>query len=87
MDNGDLISLGKIKEWVFIVGQEITYIEEEGRDWRKKRKEERKPFTRWWGITNSQVAVLGACIIKASSPDQQLSDIVGKLLAELERVS
>ncbi len=87
MENGDKISLGKITEWAFTVGQEITYIEEEWRDGRKKWKEERKFTPKGWGITDKQVAFLGACIIKAHNPNSELSVIIAELKKEVERCS
>lgn len=67
LENWEKITLGKRKKDWIVVGQSITYTEEETEDGRKKYKEVRASFGKGsWGITNRQIAAIGGAIISAS---------------------
>ena len=64
LENGETISLGKKKEGAFAVGQEISYIETVDANGKKKRSEPKKSYG-GWGISNKQIAAIGAAILTA----------------------
>lgn len=65
LENGETITLGKRKKDALIVGQSITYTEEETADGKKKYKEVRPSFSKGAGISNKQIAAIGAAILTA----------------------
>jgi hypothetical protein len=66
LENGETITLGKRKKDALVVGQSITYTEEETADGKKKYKEVRPSFSKGAGISNKQIAAIGGAIISAS---------------------
>lgn len=64
LENGETISLGKKKENAFAVGQEISYIETVDANGKKKRSEPKKAYG-VGGISNRQIAAIGAAILTA----------------------
>ena len=64
LENGETISLGKKKENAFAVGQEISYIETVDANGKKKRSEPKKTYG-VGGISNRQIAAIGAAILTA----------------------
>lgn len=64
LENGETISLGKKKENAFAVGQEISYIETVDANGKKKRSEPKKAYG-VGGISNKQIAAIGAAILTA----------------------
>ena len=65
LENWEQITLGKRKKDWLIVGQPVTYTEEEV-DGKKKRKEIRPQSSgKSWGISNKQIAAIGAAILTA----------------------
>lgn len=64
LENGETISLGKKKENAFTVGQEISYTETVDAKGKKKRSEEKKSYG-VGGISNKQIAAIGAAILTA----------------------
>jgi len=64
LENGETISLGKKKENAFTVGQEISYTETVDANGKKKRSEEKKSYG-VGGISNKQIAAIGAAILTA----------------------
>lgn len=65
LENGETISLGKKKEDAFAVGQEISYIETVDANGKKKRSEPKKAYGGGAGISNKQIAAIGAAILTA----------------------
>jgi hypothetical protein len=65
LENGETISLGKKKENAFAVGQEISYIETVDANGKKKRSEPKKAYGGGAGISNKQIAAIGAAILTA----------------------
>lgn len=62
LENGEYITLGKTKPDAFKVGDLVKY----EKIWENKRKEIKPAFSRGWGITNRQIAVIGGAILSAS---------------------
>lgn len=65
LENWEKITLGKRKKDWIIVGQSITYTEEETEDGRKKYKEVRPSFNKGGWISNRQIAAIGGAILTA----------------------
>lgn len=88
MENGDIITLWKMKKDAFSIWWEVSYYQD-GTDkagnpkWKEKRKQRK-----WgWGVTNQQVAFLWACILSTVHPEKKLDELVPKLLKEIEKLS
>lgn len=62
LENGEYITLGKKKVDAFKIGDTIKY----EKIWENKRKEIRPAFApKGWGISNKQIAAIGAAILTA----------------------
>lgn len=84
MENGDRGSIWKKKENAFTVWQELTYELVDTANWKKRIKEERKEFPRWWYQKsypaknyNAEFAMVALqCAIKHNPSAQQAGQVM-----------
>ncbi len=86
MENWDFINLGKQKENVFKVWDEITYIEEIKPDWKKRYKEKRSGnlFKTKEFLNNKQISALAWAIIIQNNNDLSFKQVADWVYQRLE---